>query len=91
MTLLQNGKAFKDTVLTEQNNWIAELKELPLYDANNNEYKYTWREEKVEGYELVSTETFGNFTELTNEHEPDVTTLTVVKVWQDKDNKDPVE
>ena len=88
VTLLQNGKAFKDTVLTEQNNWIAELKELPLYDANNNEYKYTWREEKVEGYELVSTETFGNFTELTNEHEPDVTTLTVVKVWQDKNNKD---
>ena len=87
VTLLRNGEEVTTVVLNDGNNWMAEITDLPLYDANENEYVYTWQEEEVDGYELVSTEVIGNFTELTNRHEPKLISVKVKKVWYDNQNK----
>ena len=86
VTLYRNDEAIKTVELSEKNKWMAEEKELLLYDQDENEYVYTWKEETVKNYKLVSTEIFGNFTELTNKHEPKLTVLTVRKVWDDNEN-----
>jgi len=86
VTLYRNGEALKTVELSEKNKWMAEVKDLLLYDEHEKEYVYTWQEETVKDYKLVSTETFGNFTELTNKHEPELTALTVRKVWDDNEN-----
>ena len=58
----------KDTVtLNEGNKWTATVKDLPKYDAEGKEIKYTWAEGKLPaGYELTNTETEGRVTTLTN-------------------------
>ena len=65
---------------------MAEVTDLPLYDGDKL-IKYTWKEETATGYTLSSTDTLGNLTVLTNFHQPELVSTTVVKIWKDDDNK----
>ncbi len=80
---LSNGR---QVTLNAGNNWIAEITDLPLYDANGNVISYTWTEADVTGYVQQSVTTLGNATVFLNKHEPDLTSTTVTKVWDDGNN-----
>ncbi|MDZ5610916.1 Cna B-type domain-containing protein, partial [Bacillus pseudomycoides] len=51
--LLQNDKEFKTQEVNAgtEGKWNFSFKDLPKYDEQGNEYKYTVGEVKVEGYE----------------------------------------
>ena len=84
---LMNGTQVVTTVeLNEDNKWSAEVKEIPLFGSDGKVITYTWKEETVPGYTLSSQMSLGNVTILTNSHEPEVTSLTVKKVWDDDNN-----
>ena len=74
--------------LNEGNSWTATVENLPKYE-NGQEITYTWTEgELTEGYELTGNETVGTTTTLTNSYKPELTSATVKKVWDDKDDQD---
>ncbi len=82
---LSNGDM---ATLSESNEWTATITGLPKYENEGQEIKYTWDETSVpEGYELISNETVGTITTLTNKHEPELIDIPVEKVWEDSDNK----
>ena len=76
----------KEITLTEAVGWKHEETELPLYDGDNL-ITYTWTETSFPaGYVLANTATSGNVTVFTNKHTPELTSTTVIKIWNDKDN-----
>ena len=77
-----------DTVeLNAGNNWTGTIGDLPKYE-DGAEIEYTWSEEDIEGYELVSAVRDGTVTAVTNRHEIATKKLRVVKVWDDDDDRD---
>jgi len=72
--------------LNEANNWSAELENLPLLNANGTVINWTWSEGNVEGYVLSSQIRLGNMTVLRNTHTPDLTSVSVTKVWDDNND-----
>ncbi len=83
---LSNG----DTVsLNEGNRWTATINNLPVYQSGV-EIAYSWTEEDVDGYYLNGTAIDGNITILTNRHDTATTVATVVKVWEDDNNRDGI-
>ena len=84
---LSNGTTTVATVvLSAANNWMAEITDLPLFDGDKL-IKYTWREEEVLGYELTNVTVAGNATVFVNTHVPELTSASVIKVWDDKNNE----
>ena len=82
---LSNGT---EVTLNAANNWTATVENLPKYEAGNV-INYTWIEgDMPEGYALTGTSVEGTVTTLTNSYEPEVTTATVKKVWNDANNQD---
>ena len=82
---LSNGT---EVELNEGNSWTATVKDLPKY-KDGKEIVYTWTEEDLpEGYELVSNNTEGLVTTITNKHIPEKTSIYVEKQWRDDDNRD---
>ena len=74
--------------LNETNKWTQTLENLPEY-KNKAKVTYSWSETSVPtGYEISGNETEGTVTTITNKHTPEVITLTVTKVWDDKDDQD---
>ncbi len=73
--------------LTAENHWTGTVENLPKF-RNGEEIVYTWTEETPEGYELLSTETDGTVTVLTNHHDIITADRTVRKIWTDDDNRD---
>ncbi|WP_242215043.1 Cna B-type domain-containing protein, partial [Bacillus cereus group sp. BfR-BA-01383] len=83
--LLQNGTEFqtKEVKADKNGNWSFDFKDLPKYDGQGNEFKYTVSEVKVDGYE---TKVDG--TTITNTYKNTETTeLSGKKVWEDYNNK----
>ncbi|WIY59346.1 Cna B-type domain-containing protein [Bacillus arachidis] len=83
--LLQNGTELKtqEVKADQAGNWNFDFKDLPKYDEQGNEYKYTVGEVKVDGYE---TKVEG--TTITNTYKnTDKTELNGKKVWDDYNNK----
>ena len=89
LTLLADGEATETVVtLTKSNDYKATVRDLYKY-AEGKEIAYTWDETNVpDGYELVSNETVGALTVVTNRHAPEETELSVVKVWDDEKHTD---
>ena len=87
VTLLADGKEVQVVTLSEGNGWMEEVTDLPLY-VGTKLINYSWSEEFVEGYELSSTKTINNLTVLTNSHTPEVISVTVKKVWEDRYDAD---
>ena len=88
VTLNANGEAAAAFTLNAANRWTVTAKDQPVY-ADGQPIEYSWTEEEISGYTL-STETSGHSTVLTNTHTPAVTSLTVVKKWEDHDNQDGI-
>ena len=86
VTLLADGKPVTVVTLNDGNDWTAEVTDLPLY-VGTRQIAYTWDEAFTEGYTLTSQKTIGNLTTLTNTHNPELISVTVVKVWEDNNNK----
>ncbi|MED0997126.1 Cna B-type domain-containing protein [Bacillus mobilis] len=83
--LLQGDKVIQDTKVEadKEGNWNFSFKDLPKYDGQGNEIKYTVSEVKVDGYE---TKVEG--TTITNTYKNTETTeVNGKKVWEDYDNK----
>ncbi|OKA33064.1 hypothetical protein BJR06_25230 [Bacillus cereus] len=83
--LLQGDKVIQDTTVKadEKGNWNFSFKDLPKYDGQGNEIKYTVSEVKVDGYE---TKVEG--TTITNTYKnTDKTEVNGKKVWEDYNNK----
>ncbi|WJE35843.1 Cna B-type domain-containing protein [Bacillus mycoides] len=79
--LLQNGTEFqtKEVKADKDGNWSFDFKDLPKYDGQGNEFKYTVNEVKVNGYE---TKVEG--TTITNTYKNTETTeVSGKKVWDD--------
>ena len=85
LTVTLNGN--QDVILNEENGWTATLENLPVYANGGREIIYKWTENSVSGYSL-SAKTNGNTTTLTNTHIPATTELTVIKTWDDDDNRE---
>ena len=83
---LSNGRT---VTLTPGNGWRFTVNNLPVYD-HGERIVYTWTEEDIPGYTLVSTAVNGDTTVLTNRHTTSTTVATVVKVWDDDGNRDGV-
>ncbi|MFL0492362.1 Cna B-type domain-containing protein, partial [Bacillus sp. 179-I 2A5 NHS] len=83
--LLQNGTEFKteEVKADKEGNWNFSFKDLPKYDGQGNEIKYTVNEVKVDNYE---TKVEG--TTITNIYKNTETTeVSGKKVWEDYNNK----
>ena len=84
---LSNGQEFE---LNAGNGWSASVSDLPAKDENGNEIDYFWTEQDVPGYELTETLFNGNSTVFVNryrpEPQPETTSATAVKVWDDDNN-----
>ena len=79
--LADGSKTGLYVVLSEENNWLCQLKDLPVV-KDGKEIVYTWAESAVEGYQLTGTLKTGTLTILTNTHTPDETEISVRKVWE---------
>ena len=88
VALLANGEAVNQVELNDGNNWTASIPDLPVYAAGTP-IAYAWDEGEVEGY-TASFVTAGNATIITNTHETARTVATIVKIWDDDDNRDGV-
>ena len=82
--LLADGQEFLDATVTpdEDGNWSYTFTGLYVYE-NGEEIEYTVTEDPVEGYD-TDVDEFG----ITNTHEPELTEITVNKVWDDADDFD---
>ena len=86
--LLKNGQETGNTViLNADNNWADTFDNLPVYE-NGEKITYTVKEITVSGYAVNITQNGENDFTITNTHTPGVTSVTVNKVWNDKDNQD---
>mgnify|MGYP002856605679 CR=1 FL=1 len=75
--------------LNDNNNWSGVVKDLPKY-KNGELIRYTWTEEKIEGYDLIDESTIDYATTIKNYYSPEKTQSTVQKIWDDNDNVDGV-
>lgn len=86
VTLYANGQPIRTVTLNAANNWTVTVSDLPVYEAGEP-IVYTWSEPVVEGY-TTATAVDGTVTTFTNTHEVEKTELTIVKVWNDDNNRD---
>ncbi|ACV21554.1 Collagen adhesin precursor [Slackia heliotrinireducens] len=84
--LLADGVEIMQDTVGAEDDWSWEFAALPKYDlVDNHEIAYTVTEDAVEGY----SPEYNGFN-VTNKHTPDKTSVTVVKAWDDADNKDGI-
>lgn len=79
--LYADGVEVGSHVLTGAEGWQYTFTTLNRYDANRKEIVYTVGEDPVEWY---TTEVNGYF--ITNTYNPETTSVSVIKLWDDNDN-----
>ena len=77
-------------VLSEANGWKATVTGLPKYRDQGVLIEYTWTERSISGYSLTSTKTVEYSTTLTNLHTPELTSVSVKKIWDDNNDNDGI-
>lgn len=89
MQLVANGVdvAGQRVTLSEANGWTASFSTLPYVDEQGKTIMYTVREEPVVAGYRASVAFDGEMFAVTNEHEPERTTISGHKVWSG-DNED---
>ncbi len=75
----------KTITLNKDNQWKGTISELPKY-KNGKEIQYTFKEEKVNGYNYSITGSIEQGVVITNIHTPETIDIPVTKVWQNIDN-----
>ena len=92
VVLLADGKEIPwlaPLVLSEKNNWSGSFTNIPDADAFGNAITYTAVETPVPtGYTCVVTGSYVDGFTVKNSHEPETTTITVKKVWDDDNDRD---
>ena len=84
-----NTKVYDAVELSEKNNWSYTWEGLPTME-NNEDIIYTVDEVEIPaGYEKEVTNKETKFI-ITNTHVPDVTKISVNKVWDDNDDQDSI-
>lgn len=78
VSLKQNGTVIDTVTVTAdaQGNWDYNFDDQPKYDAQGNEYTYTVDETEIEHY----VKTINGYN-ITNQYQPDYTTVTAAKDW----------
>nr|WP_238482617.1 Cna B-type domain-containing protein [Lederbergia galactosidilytica] len=84
VNLLANGEKIDSVEVTEKDDWKYSFTDLPKYEAGE-EIVYTITEDTVEDY---TTEVKGY--DVTNQHKPGKTSVTVTKHWDDANNQDGI-
>ena len=77
--------------LNKDNNWnfASQSNTLPTHDDDGNPISYSWVEKDLPAeYTLVSNETAGTITTITNKHDVSKVNVSVKKVWDDNNNQD---
>ena len=82
INLVKDGEVLESLKATAKNDWTVTFSGYAKY-ADGEEIEYTVTEDEVPGYEGVVDGYV-----ITNTHEPEVTSVTVAKVWNDADNQD---
>ena len=84
--LLVDGEVLKTVSLSDANQWMYTEKDLRKCKADGTEIKYTWKEVVPAGYTQEASRITGTLTTLTNTYGPEKTSISVRKVWDDKDD-----
>ncbi len=84
VVLLADGEPVESVTLNPENEWFAEVEGLPQ-TKDGRKIVYTWQEVSVEGYTVTSVKE-GNLTILTNTHEPELTQVSIRKIWDDDED-----
>ncbi len=77
----------KIITLSDDNQWKGTFDNLPV-NENGEKITYTIKEFTVSGYAVNITQNSENNFTITNTHTPGTTSVTVNKVWDDKDDQD---
>ena len=96
LILKADGKTIRQIVLTARDKWKATIDKLPMY-KDGVEIRYEIDEIQVAEYETGLTDSAEavqagkkyQFT-VTNTHQPEQTSITVTKIWDDKDDRDGI-
>ena len=80
--LYADGTEVDNITMSEQSGWTANFLSKPRAYEDGTEIKYTVGEDPVEWYTAVV-----NGYNITNNYNPEVTSLTVTKVWNDNNNE----
>lgn len=83
--LLADGVIIDSDTVTAADGWAWNFTDLPLYRNGNTKIEYTIEEKAVDNY-ISEIDGFN----VINTYVPEKTSIGVVKVWQDADNKDGV-
>ena len=86
--LLADGTEVTSKTVTAENEWNWLFTDLNKY-AKGREIQYTITEDKVENY-ITNIEKTENGYVVTNSYTPETTSISVEKVWEDKNNQDGV-
>ncbi len=84
INLVANGNIVKSVTVTEDDDWSYSFTDLPKFE-NGEEINYSITEEAVADYST----TYDGYN-VTNEHTPGKTSVTVTKSWNDNNNQDGV-
>ena len=90
--LKANGVEIDRKTITEKKDWTHTFTNLAEYE-NGEPITYTVEEIVPEGYEVTQNEKVENgvrIITLTNRHNPEVVSKTVLKIWEDNDNQDGI-
>ena len=91
VNLLQDGEVIDTQTVTEGDGgiWSFSFDGLAKVDSEGDPYTYTVEEADVpDGYtSAVSSDASGHYT-ITNTHEPETTSVSVAKAWDDSDDQD---
>ena len=86
--LLADNKKIKSQTVSANNDWFYEFTNLPKYNNDNTEIKYTVQEEQASDSIFTAIPSTANY-DITNIVTPDKTKYTVTKAWNDgKDAND---
>ncbi len=88
VNLLADGEKVDSKTVTAENEWNWSFTDLNKY-AKGREIQYTITEDKVENY-ITNIEKTENGYVVTNSYTPETTSISVEKVWEDKNNQDGV-
>ena len=85
INLLANGEVIDTITVTAENGWAWTFTNLPKYENGGNLITYTITETSVDGY----TTEYDGFNVI-NTHNPEKTSVTVSKSWQDNNDQDGI-
>ena len=77
----------RTVTLSGESGWTYTAEKLPMYE-NGRQISYGWREDKAAAYPTSRMTSRAGETVFTNTHEPEITTVSVRKVWNDANDQD---